>query len=133
MKKISTLPVLALAIAISVISCKKGNQPVKPNYGRTVKFKLYTNEDFSDDEHNITFSIFIKDGERHLFDSTYATIKVKDIPNAAHAIIAEKKVYNDDSQLTVGFIYEIEDVGVSWHIDTLAAGTPGKLVDYAFR
>ncbi|MFD2873186.1 hypothetical protein ACFS5N_11945 [Mucilaginibacter ximonensis] len=133
MKKLFILSITTLAIAGSITSCKKEGAPSKSLDARTVKFKLYTDKDFSGDEHNITFSIFIKDGSTHLFDSTYATMKIKDIPKAANAIITQKTIHASNNTLTVGFIYEIQGIGVSWHLDTLTAGQKSKVVDYNFQ
>ena len=46
----------------------------------------------------------------------------------------EKKVIGyDDADLAAGFVYEIENVGSSWHIDTSSARNPLKVIDYSFR
>jgi hypothetical protein len=61
-------------------------------------------------------------------------MQIKDIPDSAHKIVVEKKVIGyDNTELTAGFIYEIENVGSSWHIDTSKAGNPLKIIDYNFR
>jgi hypothetical protein len=136
---------LSLALCIAVVSCKKdgpGENPTTPGNARTVRFVLYTDQDFSDDNAIIHFSIFIKKGSTYvfdptgnfLFDSAYAPMQIKDIPDPAHKIVVEKKVVGyDDSVLTAGFVYEIEDVGTSWHIDTSRAGNLLKVIDYNFR
>jgi hypothetical protein len=87
--------------------------------------------------------VFIKNGSvyvydttagRLLFDSAFTPIQIKDIPDPAHKIVVEKKVVGyDGADLTAGFVYEIENVGSSWHIDTSSAGNPLKVIDYNFR
>ena len=114
-----------------------------PASGRTFRFVLYTDQDFSNNNSVIHFSVFIKKGSVYvfdttrtniLFDSTFAPMQIKDIPDPAHKIVIEKKVIGyDDADLTAGFVYEIENVGSSWHIDTSRAGNPLKVIDYNFR
>jgi hypothetical protein len=133
MKKLLTLSISMLAIIVGMSSCKKENTLGKALDSRLVTFKLYTDQDFSTDESNITFSIFIKDGGTHLFDSTYAVMKVKDIPKMANAIIVEKKIQANNNRLVVGFNYNIENVGTSWYVDTLSATQKSKVVEFNFR
>lgn len=114
-------------------SCKKESTPGKALDSRFVTFKLYTDQDFSADESNITFSIFIRDGAKNLFDSTYAVMKIKDIPKLANAIVTEKKVQASSNRLVVGFKYNIEKVGYSWYMDTLAAAQKSKVVEFNFQ
>ena len=136
---------LLLTLCIAVASCKKdgpGENPMPPVNARTVRFLLYTDQDFSSDNAVIHFSVFIKKGSAYvfdplgnfLFDSAYAPMHIKDIPDPAHKLVVEKKVVGyDNSDLTAGFIYTIENVGNSWHIDTSSAGNPLKVIDYNFR
>jgi hypothetical protein len=122
-------------IAVIFASCKKGHTPARPATpsGRTIKFILYTEEDLSADDHNITFSLFIKSGRIVLLDSAIAVMKVKNIPTANKPLIFEKKVYNDNSTLTAGIEYNIENVGTSKYLDSLQAGEQFKTIDFSFR
>ncbi|WP_214073833.1 hypothetical protein [Mucilaginibacter sp. dw_454] len=131
MKKLFTLCVAIFAI-LSIASCTKKDPTVKPQNVRSILFKLYTQKDFSDNDEDITFSIFIKKANQTLFDSTLATMKIKDIPKSASAMIFEKKI-NDNSLLSAGFNYSIENVGTSSHIDTIAAGEQNKEIDFSFQ
>ncbi len=137
---------LLLTLCITIASCKKdgsNGNPIPPGSGRTVRFLLYTDQDFSNNNSVIHFSVFIKKGSVYvfdttasnlLFDSAFAPIQIKDIPDPEHKIVVEKKVVGyDDADLTAGFVYEIENVGSSWHIDTSTAGNPVKVIDYNFR
>ena len=137
---------LLLTLCITIVSCKKDGSdvnPTPPAGGRTIRFVLYTDQDFSNDDHIIRFSVFIKKGSVYVFDTTasnilydsaFAPIHIKDIPDPAHKIVVEKKVFGyDDADLSAGFVYEIENVGNSWHIDTSSAGNPLKVIDYNFR
>jgi hypothetical protein len=140
------LSVCLLLTLYTLASCKKnvtGESPVPADGGRTIRFILYTDQDFSTDNSVIHFSIFIKKGSVYvidtgrsnlLFDSAFTPIRIKDIPDYAHKIVVEKKVVGyDNADLTAGFVYEIENVGSSWHVDTSSAGNRLKVIDYNFR
>jgi hypothetical protein len=46
------------------------------------------------------------------FDSSFAPMQIKDIPDAAHKIVIEKTVFGSgNSDLAAGFHYEIQNVG----------------------
>src|SRR3569832_762181 len=123
MKRLSPTARLVLAIICFTTSCKKDKTqpPVTSSSARTLRFILYTNADYSSDEHNISFALHISDGITAPFDSTVVSMKVKDIPDKAHQLVFEKKVPDNGKTLTVGFTYEIQNVGFSWHLDTCGA------------
>jgi hypothetical protein len=131
---------LTSTIAICILlatSCSKPYSSSNGNYppgSRTIRFQLYTNQDFSNNNSVIHFSIFIKNGSTKILDSSLATLLIKDIPDSAHKIVIEKTVtgYNN-ADLSAGFQYEIENVGFSWFIDTSKAGNTFKVIDYAFQ
>lgn len=119
---------------ILVVSCKKDQPNAKTNPARKVRYELFTNEDFSDNQKNILFSIFMRNGQNTIFDSPLATMKIKDIPDSNHRIVVEKLVPdNDTATLVVGFNYQIEHVGNSWFLDTFSSGNTSKLLRYPFR
>lgn len=119
---------------ILVVSCKKDKPDTKTNPPRRVRYELYTNEDFSDNEKNILFDIFMRHGQKTIFDSPLASMKIKDIPDSNRRIIIEKLVPdNDTATLVVGFNYQIENVGSSWFLDTFSAGDTFKLLSFPFR
>jgi len=61
-------------------------------------------------------------------------MKVKDIPKPADKLVFEKQVPNDDgSVLTAGFYYTIENVGISWYLDTCSVGQSFKVINYSFK
>ena len=130
---------IAAAVIIALGSCKKdeasrsgGNN--NNSQARKVRYELYTEEDFTGDQHNIQFSLFIKNAGKTIFDSSLATMKVEEIPDSIHKIVIEKFVPgNDASTLTVGFTYQIENVGISWYLDTFPAGDTLKLLQYRFK
>jgi len=129
---------MGLVIAVAaIVSCKKQYSTLKnvpAGNERKIRFQLYTNQDFSGDNSRITFSIFIRHTNVILFDSTFASMQIKDIPDAAHKLVIEKTVSgNDNTDLAAGFRYEIENVGFSGFIDTSKAGNPLKIIDYAFQ
>ena len=130
------ISIVALLIVIGE-SCRKTYPSTggeKPVYERKIRFQLYSDEDLSDETSVIEFSIFIRNTRTVLFDSTLAAIQIKDIPDAAHKLVFEKTLLvNDDVDLAAGFNYKIQNVGISWYIDTSRAGNPFKVIDYSFR
>jgi len=135
MKRLLPAALLILAATCLITSCKKEKvQPpvTHPTATRTLRFILYTNQDFSNDTHNISFSLHIDDGITAPFDSVVYTAQVKDIPDHAHQLEFEKKVPDDGKALTVGFTYYIQNVGYSWHLDTIASNEKSKVIEYPF-
>lgn len=123
--------VLFIVILALTFSCQK--ETVTPAI-RKVQFVLYTNEDFSSSDNNITFSLIIKSGSKTLLDSSLAPMKLTEIPTQASKIVIEKRVPgNDQSKLLIGFKYSLENVGYSWYYDSCAAGQTFKKVEFAFR
>ena len=119
-----------------ITSCKKEKHGPAPVLAatKTIKFVLYTNEDFSGNTDNITFSLHITNNSRtYGFDSVLATMKIKDIPHKANQLVFEKTAPLDTAVLTAGFFYTIENVGTSWHLDTIAANEKFKLIEYPFQ
>src|SRR5437763_45625 len=129
------IAVSLLCVVLSFSSCDKNREkPGNNKVERKIKYVLYTNEDFSDDEHRITFSVFARDGNKTLFDSALTQMKVKEIPSAANKIIVEKTLITDAStDLVAGFTYKIEGVGESWYLDSVSAGQNNKIIEYAFK
>lgn len=127
-----------LVVTMSGIFCKKYNnyQPAVNNNTRKVRFVLYTDKDFSTDEHTIQFKLSIQNpSDLALWDSLLAPMQVKDIPPLAQKIVVEKEVppgYSA-STLKVGFYYAIEDIGNSWHIESYEPGDSLKIVDFNFQ
>jgi hypothetical protein len=131
-------PIMTLIVAAICLttSCKKEKStpaPTTPVATRTLRLILYTDKDFSTDEYNISFALHISDGYTAPFDSTVVSMKIKDIPDKAHQLIFEKKVPDDGKMLTAGFTYAIENVGYSWHLDTVAANEKMKVIEYPFE
>jgi len=122
--------------SLTLASCSKTNPSTDgdPGIERKFRFQLYTNEDFSNETSVIKFSIFIRNARTTFFDSSFASMQIKDIPDAAHKIVIEKTVFGTgNSDLAAGFNYEIQNVGNSWYIDTSRAGNVLKVIDYAFQ
>lgn len=124
-----------LVISLSGTSCyKEQSSSVSPAVSRTIIFTLYTQKDFSDNNSNITFSLFIRTHDKVLFDTTLSVMKIKDIPDSTRKIVFKKEVPdNDGSELAAGFRYSIENVGNSTHIDTCKTGELVKVVDFSFK
>jgi len=102
---------------------------------RKIRFVLYTDQDFSNDNNNITFTLFIHNSKNEvLWDSVFAPIKINEIPGQANKVVVEKTVPNDDhSLLKAGFLYSIENVGNSWYYDSSSVGQPLKIVEFNFH
>ena len=127
-----------LAVAVTVLgmsSCKKNYDRPGNNYPpRNVQLELYTDQDFSEDAHNITFNLHIENGDQVIFDSALAPMKIQDIPDELHKIVIQKSVpQNDPSRLKVGFVYHIENVGMSWHFEEFPSSDSFKVVRFDFR
>ena len=138
MKYLSIISLLCVSTILIGTSCKKqitydtlGSSKVL----RKVQFVLYTDKDFSSDNHTITFKVSIKkSGNQVLWDSTLAPMKIKDIPNLAHKLVILKAVPgNDPSLLKVGFYYTIKDVGNSWYLNAFNVGETFKVVNFNFQ
>lgn len=128
---------LVLALSIGLLnSCSKdpvSTAPVKP---RKIQFQLFTSGSFSTDFNMITFTLSIKSADNSIsWDSVLAPMKINEIPNEANKLQWEKTVPNDDGvkTLAVGFLYDIQNVGNSWYIDTCSAGDTLKIVRYDFQ
>lgn len=143
MKFLSITSILCVSMILLGTSCKKQVNDSAITDGalndsrnlRKVQFVLYTDQDFSSDNHTIIFKLFIqKLPNQILWDSTLAPMKIKDIPDVAHKLIVKKAVPgNDPSLLKVGFYYSIQDVGTSWYFNAFNAGDMFKVVSFNFQ
>jgi len=136
MKILSLVSVLSLFIFAS--SCKKdNNSQTDPNQdlARTVRFTLYTDKDFSNDDENIDFNVFIQTGSSQpIWDSSFSTMKVKNIPSLLNKIVVEKTITGyGSSLLKVGFRYTLPGVGDSWYYDADSPGQAMKEVTFNFQ
>jgi hypothetical protein len=129
--------ILASVIISSGTSCKKqtADSASENKVPRKVKFVLYTDKDFSNNNGIITFELSIQKLPNHvLWDSVLAPMKIKDIPGPANKWVIEKWVPGDDpSLLKTGFYYSIENVGNSWFLDSFKVGDTFKLMEYNFQ
>lgn len=136
-KYFTSILFVLIVILVATVSCKKnyssaGN--IYPAVERKFRFQLYTNKDFSANTSVINFSLFIRKANGAIFDSSLASMQIKDIPDAAHKLVFEKTVIgNYNLDLAAGFHYEIHDVGTSSYIDTSKAGNTFKIIDFAFQ
>lgn len=135
--KLYSITVLLVAAAICLTTSCKKEKPVPtpaPIATRTLKFILYTDKDFSNNNENITFALHISNAQATIkFDSTVFSAKVKDIPNKAHQLVFEKKIPDDGTVVAADFFYTIENVGMSWYLDTCAANEKLKIIEYPFE
>jgi len=120
-----------------VPSCTKPkyDMPVNTLTDRKIRFQLYTDHDFSNDNGTIYFTLFIeKPINTGLCDSILPPMKLKDIPGSTHKLVIEKTVPNNQQGLLrVGIRYTIEDVGYSDYLDSSNAGDTLKIVDFNFK
>jgi hypothetical protein len=125
----------AVAVMFLVFSCKKDHgHTVKNKPLRKVHYELFTTEDFSEDEHDIQFNLFMRDSRRTIFDSALAVMKVKDIPDSLHRLVFDKLVPgNNQDSLVVGFTYYITNVGYSWYLKSYPKGDTLKVIKYSFK
>lgn len=125
---------ILVSLLLLATSCNKSAVPLHVLSSRKIQYVLYTDKDFSDNNTNIIFSLIMMTKTKVLLDSDLAPMKIKDIPNSSNKIIIIKNVPNNDtSELSVGFLYSIEGIGNSWHLDTCKAGETFKIVDFAFQ
>jgi hypothetical protein len=136
------LPILLFLAAICfTISCKKDKQQPMPQpsgtSSRTIKFVLYTNQDFSTDDDTISFSLIIQSSygtinSHTIFDTTLATMQIKDIPGLSNKLIFQKTIPNDKTVLSAGFVYATR-FGIGWHLDTVGVNSRSKVIEYPFQ
>lgn len=111
-------------------SCSDDNYVAPPQ--RTIRFELFTDQDFSQDINSIIFMPSVSAGATVLWDSTFNTMRIKDIPGGANKIVFEKKI-DATSELKVGFRYSIENVGISWYYEQVLASEPSKVISFNFK
>jgi hypothetical protein len=123
---------IACYLLIVIASCNKFNNETVTS--RNVQFQLYTDQDFSNDNHLITFKLTIQQlPNTIIWDSVLAPMKIKDIPSFANRINIDKTVKTQPGQLKLGFYYTIEEVGDSWFFQPMESWESFKLVDFNFR
>jgi hypothetical protein len=125
---------IACLLLILIAACKKEikhNPPVL----RTGTFLLYTDQNFSHESNNISFTAFIESPvNKIIWDTILPPMRISDIPDKAHQIKFEKTVLaGSRSLMKVGYRYAIENVGLSWYIDSSGPGQTSKVVDFNFR
>ncbi|HEV9037430.1 MAG TPA: hypothetical protein VGQ51_12435 [Puia sp.] len=115
-------------------ACKK--DPYKMAAPRAINYILYTEKDFSNDHDTIRFEILMRSGSKVLLDSPLAPMTIAQIPDSFHRIMFQKFVpsANQNDDLVVGFLYQIDNVGMSWFLDSSKASGPSvKTVTYSFE
>jgi hypothetical protein len=120
-------------LMVLATSCKKQSSN-SPRISTTIKFLLYTDKDFSHENNIISFNAFIENPvTKIIWDTLLPPMTIKDIPDRIHQLVFEKTVLSGNSLMKVGFRYSIENVGISWHIDSCKAGQSLKIVDFNFQ
>ena len=122
-------------IVFAVTSCYKPHYPLpNPNPDRKIQYELFTeSDDVAKDNHDIIFSLFIEQANgRAIWDSSLATMKIKDIPFLPNKLVAHKTI-SDTGLLRIGFRYVIVDIGTSGLVDTIHTNSTFKNVSLNFR
>ena len=134
MKQLNTI-LICICTILTLASCKKSVILTPADQSRKIRYVLYTDQDFSTDNNNIVFTLFIKKTNGQvLWDTVLTAMKVKDIPNSTHKFIIEHAVPGkDNSTLKVGFDYTIENVGNSWFFDAINEGETFKEIIFNFK
>lgn len=127
-----------------MVACKKqvyyndqsGYASAKTQTNRKVRYILYGDQSvLGSDNSMVTFTLHMSNRQnRILWDSTLPAMRVKDVPSKFNPISIEKEVpVNDASVLKVGFIYILENIGTSNHLDTFGIGAKLKYLEFNFR
>ena len=113
----------------------KYDTPVNALTDRKIRFQLYTDQDLSNYNGNIYFTLFIeKPINIGLWDSMLPPKKLKDIPDNTNKLVIEKTVPGKQhGLLRVGIRYTIEGVGNSDYLDSCNEGDKLKVVDFNFK
>jgi len=121
------LPVLLTA------ACSK--DPVVTPMSRDINYVLFTKKDFSNNNDTIRFRLLMRSGNQVLLDSPLAPMTISQIPDSLHRMSFLKHVpsANRNDDLVVGFLYQIDNVGNSWFLDSSKANNPVKTVIYSFQ
>ncbi|HEX4849783.1 MAG TPA: hypothetical protein VFV08_03205 [Puia sp.] len=121
-------------LAVFLFSCKKDYTHQSITFPRTVQYVLYTNKDFSDNHKIIRFTLTMRRGNQVIWDSVLAPMQISQIPDSLHKIVVERAIpANVNSDLLVGFIYDIDAVGYSWWLDSCAANESFKKIEFPFQ
>ena len=138
-KYLSSLLFLLVSVILIGTSCKKDgsypSQPEPPSIITKVRFILYTADDFSADNNTIVFKPFIQNSKHEtIWDSAFAPMKIKDVPDKIHSIVFDKEVgLNSADILGVGFNYDEINIGRSWKTDTCKTGQSLKVLEFSFH
>lgn len=136
MKKYFIGIIVMLVVFVFLGSCKKysPSNSIEPESERIILFQLYTSKDFTDETSVIDFSVFVRTANKTIFDSAFISVRLNEIPDAAHKLALEKTIRGYAGEdLAAGFRYTIHGVGNSTYIDTSKAGNPFKVVDFNFQ
>lgn len=125
---------LFFTVVVLLISCKKQTNEC-PGINRKVKFVLFTEQDFRNYADSITFTLSIRNSmSQTIWDSVLPPMRIMDIPGRENQLVVEKTLTGyENSSLRVGFIYQIENVGISWHWQQSAPCDTSKLVEFNFK
>jgi hypothetical protein len=126
---------LLAGLFLAVGCSKHGAKPDAPSAARTVDYVLYTEKDFTSNHDTIRFEILMRTASQILLDSPLAPMTLSQVPHQATRIEITKTVPDAyrNNDLQVGFLYSIDNVGMSWYLDSSKAGNLHKIVTYPFQ
>jgi hypothetical protein len=137
MKLLSKDSLFLISAMLMATGCTKPkyDMPPKSITERKIRFQLYTDQDFSNNNGNINFTLFIeKPINMGLWDTMLPPMKLKDIPGNTNKLVIEKTIPgNQNGLLRVGIRYTLDGVGNSDYLDSSYAGDTLKIVDYNFK
>jgi|SRR6185312_10199721 len=112
-----------------------GKTPPAVERRSVIEYVLYTDQDFSGNFDTIRFRLYMASGSKSLLDSPLVAMTIAAIPDSSHALVFRKTVpaAYDQEKLAVGFLYQIDNVGNSWLLDSSEVGEIFKRVVYNFR
>lgn len=136
--KILIVQSLFVGAMFTCASCNKtetGESKDVSSNASTIEFVLFTSKDFSRYHDKVSFTLSIRsNSNRVLWDSLLPQMKIKDIPAPNQKLVIRKTIPNPDcAPLKVGFLYYVEDVGVSWFWDGSEKGEQFKKVEFDFH
>jgi hypothetical protein len=123
-----------LIVILFLAACKKQNSDC-PDTPRKVQFSLFTDTDFRNYADKVTFTLAIRNSRSQtVWDSVLPPMRVMDIPGRVNRLFFEKQLTGyGDSLLQVGFIYQVENVGISWYWKRSLPCEKITLVEFDFK
>lgn len=132
---------LGLTLVVSVIligtACKKHDNDIADcvSSPKKIQFILYTDKDFSQQTGNISFVLSVRTSRNQvIWDTLLPPMQLNDIPTYRNRLVIEKIITSYDPPVVrAGYLYYIEDVGLSWYWDKVNPCETFKTVQFNFQ